>query len=333
MKIAAISLTTCIAICLALAAATPRPATAQPVVRLDVEGGAKYIAGDNTMEIGGKVVRADGSRTTVGFPVSRLEFPVDAFTATAKARADYGSRWSFILEGGRSITDTERKMKDSDWIYGDFGNPGSRDSYSESSVDMDVWLLDTRVRYKIAEMRHGAGMQATERLISFTKYSFFASMGFMFQDYTYEVSEVTQYSLSNPGQTPVFDSGVGLEYNLTYYVPYTELGFGINHKDRFHLEASIGGTLFAHAEDKAEHVRRGVISKMDSNWDGDMLMGNATARYNFTDNIYCTLSLEGRRIFVEDKSVTYEPGSQVHTIEEELTGRNSSVSTSFGYRF
>lgn len=308
-------------------------AHAEPVVRVSLSGGVEYFAGDNTYEIGGAVRYADGSTDSVGFPISRLEFPLDVAMATAEGEATLFDKWIFRLRISRNLTNSGQSMKDSDWLYGGFGNPSDRDIYSESDVDLTAWIVDFKTRYKVAEMRHGEGSRDTARLISYTNYSFFVGAGWMYQSYSYELSNLTQYSLTAPGTAPVFVSGVGMKYDLVYHIPYAEVGFGVNVRKKFQLDLSLGGSAFVHAEDKDEHVLRNLTGEMESGWDGRMIMGNAMARYNFTDHMYCTLEVEGMKIYAEGESQTVNPPNMSYTIQEELESNHSKVLTTFGYTF
>jgi outer membrane protease len=308
------------------------PAFAGPVVRLDMRGGMEYLAGDNTYEIGGKLVQA-GVVTRAGYPVSRLEFPLDVFVAYLDSGLTVDDRWQLRIKAGHNVSEPGQKMKDSDWLYGNYGNPSARDIYSESDPSLDAWTLDVKGRFKFLEVQHGAGSEATRRLISHTTYSFFGGLGYEWQDYSYKLKNAVEYDLTLAGAPKTYIPGEVLRYDLTYHIPYAELGFGVNVKKRFNLDLSLGGSVLVHAEDKDNHVIRGLTSSMDTGWDGEMFMGNATARYNFTDNVFCTLSLAGKKITVDGTSHAHEPPNQPYTIEEGIESSQTSVSTTVGYNF
>lgn len=301
-----------------------------PTVELNVSGG--YLDGDTTYEIGGKVNYPNGAEE-LPFPISRLEFPFDLAVMTGELVYRPWTRWRFSLNGMVNVSDTNEYMKDSDWIYGNYGDPTQKDIYSHSKVDANLYSVDARLRYTLVtamERNLEMGYTGDEPDVWYT---FFAGLGFRYEDYNYDVYDVVQWYPNFPTLPADKVSGPVLKYELQFEIPFAELGCEFWWADDFRLELSTAFSIFVHGSDKDLHLLRDRVSSLSSGWDGKYITGTVRGQYFFCKNWTVDLAITGSRINVDGVSHANDPSIGPFRIDEKVENVQALFSAGLGYRW
>ena len=287
--------------------------------------GIGKLDGDTTYQIGGTVVTPLGSGQ-VHFPISELEFPLDVWMVSLEGSKEFAEKWKVSVGVKKNITSDAGKMKDSDWGYyflrGDaWAEKDTLDIYSESDAELDALIMDINLRYRFYEK---------------PSWAFFAGLGYIRQNFDYEISNLDQWY---PSSTYYFGadlphdyaSGKVLTYEITYSIPYIEIGLQGTFKKNFSVETSLGYSPIVEAEDEDVHILRDRVSKADC--EGDAILFSLRARYDFSKNWLVMAEFDYTKIEVDGTSKTYDGGAYSHTIDQEITSEQIFAGLSVGYAF
>ncbi len=303
-------------------------ADARPAI--DFSAGLGYAAGVTQYEIGGVMRRPSGS-TAIPFPISRLEFPLDLAFFAAEAQWKINSEWRATGALKRSFTNPGSDMKDSDWLFSGFGSDETKDIYSSSETDCDMWVADIWSSYSLLEALHG--QSALTGVDPRIKYHIFAGLGYMHHNFSYDVHDLDQFYPRRPDLPHDLAQGTILKYDLTFDIPYILAGCDAVFGESWMLELQARASWFTHAQDKDQHLLRQMVSKIDSDWDGTTYSASIKARYNINEKWFCAIGGEILYISLEAESHTTQPNYAPYTINQEIDSNQSSIYLTVGYGF
>jgi outer membrane protease len=293
--------------------------------------GVGKLSGYTKYQIGGKVDTQLGS-TELHFPLSELDFPLDLSMVSAGLSKELSGKWKVSLDIKKNITSDAGTMKDSDWglfyLYPeDFPEPihafqqNTLDVYSESDADLNAFIVDVELRY---------------RFIKKSNWSFSGGLGYIYQYFHYDVSDVDEWYPSfsyyfGEDSPHKYYSGKALTYEVSSSIPYLEVAAEVKIKDKFSIEGSLGYAPHIHVADEDNHILRSKISKGDLY--GDAVMVSLEARYNFTNDWFLTLKFNKTTIDAEGRSKSYFYDVYTHTIDQEIESEQRYTILSIGYVF
>ena len=309
-------------------AAFPNPVCARPEV--DLSAGVNYAGGVTQYEIGG-IVKMPAGSAEVPFPISRLEFPMDFAFLNLEARLKIKEKWRVAGEFQKSFTNPGSDMKDSDWLFSGFGSKETKDIYSAGETDCDMWTADVWASYTFLEAVHGQGsLTGPDPSV---KYHVFAGLGFLHQNFSYDVHDLDQFYPRRPDIPHDIVAGTYLKYDLALDAPYVLVGADGVFGKSWKLELQGKASWFTHAQDKDQHLLRDLTAKVDSDWDGYTYIGSFEARYNINEHWFCKASGELIHVNVDAESYTTQPGVKPYTIHQEINSNQSHFGVSVGYGF
>ena len=287
--------------------------------------GIGSLSGDTTYRIGGTVVTSLGS-SQVHFPISELEFPLDVWMVSVEGSKEFADKWKVSVSVEKNITSDAGKMKDSDWGFWyldgySWAEKGTLDIYSESDAELDALIMDINLRYRFYEK---------------SNWAFIAGLGYIRQNFDYAVSNLDQWYPSSNYYLGVdlphdYASGKILTYEITYSIPYIEIGIQRSFKDKFSVEASLGYSSIVDAEDEDVHILRAMVSEADC--DGDAILLFLKVRYDSSKNWFVMAEFDYTKIEVDGKSITYVGGEYSNTIDQEINSKQIFAVLSVGYAF
>jgi outer membrane protease len=271
-------------------------------------------------EIGGWT-KQDGVLEHNHFPVSRLEWPINA--VSLQLGATVGSpKWDVRASFGATKNDDAGTMKDSDWEIPD--NPKVLTTYSESDAELSAWQLDASIRYWIPfgstnpkeQIRLGGGA------------------GMLYQDFDWEARDTDQWYPQNPEMGHDKFPGKVITYEAQVLMPYVEVGGQWRH-ERFSAEARLGLAPWLQVEDVDDHKLRYIRAETTSDGLGAFL--EILARYTFANNLFLQASLWTMSFETTgtEKDHVYD-GEDVGTrweIEHEVKSTQSRLTLAAGMAF
>lgn len=297
--------------------------------RISGSVGTGYLAGDTQYQIGGKVIEAGGA-SEIHFPLSELKFPLDAFMVKGTVTVDFAERWAIMASASTNISDDTGKMEDSDW--GIWNSPGTLDIFSESDTKMDALLLEGKVTYRLYEGYYG--QHSVNRMAdSNIRFIYYAGLGYKYQKFDFDVSNVDQWYPSSPSTPHDRASGLVGTYEAEYQIPYLELSMEMKVKEKFLLEIGLAYAPWVDFQDEDQHLLRDLEAFSDHDWDGDAMFVRLKGRYNFSRHWYLEADFEAMKIESEGRSDTYLSGAWDHSIENEIESEQYSAYLSLGASF
>lgn len=299
----------------------------------DVSLDIGLMTGDTTYQIGGLITDNAGGVYEVQFPLSELKWPLDIAVAFLGGSGRFGPL-SVQARIGASLTDSPGEMEDSDWgvYYLDYGPPfrdDSLDIFSTSDATLSAAMFDLKVRYAFLD-RPG--------------FSLAGGIGLLYQDFSFEARGVDQYSPSwrdygltgDPFRFRGGPNQLGITYDVTYTVPYLEIAAGWKFGHRVTVDASLGYSPIAYAEDTDDHVLRGKLS--EGSCDGSAVMANVGATVAFGRRFFGAVGLSYLNIDTDGTQVQsyYEDPSMIGyeaTIDHTITSSQTSLYLRGGITF
>jgi hypothetical protein len=236
-------------------------AGARPLVTIDTGLGRMF--GNTTYEISVCEYIPDYELTACA--ESELEFPLDVWRAdlnlglegTISGRAP----WRAEIAIGTNIGDPAGKMLDSDRISIPDWGVSETFSYTESTAEADVLVLDLSGRIAFF---------ARPRL------RLEAVLGYAYEDFSYEIFGVEGWQLDLESGERIYFSefhGVNvLDYDITYNVPYLGMSMRSLPSRSLTIDAEILYSPRASAEDRDDHILRNKTAESDC--DGSAYMGS-----------------------------------------------------------
>jgi outer membrane protease len=272
------------------------------------------LSGDTTYQIGGRYVTPSGSGT-YHFPISKLEFPLDMWMISVEESKEFKRNWKVSVGAKKNYTRDAGKMEDSDWLTA--ANPSQLDVYSQSDAYLDVLMLGINVSYRFFERPH---------------WSLIAGVGYRYQNFDYECKLNRQWSPSGLSGYDYTGAGsVDLTYEVTYSIPYIEIGAQYIFNNKWSFDASLGYSPIVHAEDLDVHVLRAKVS--EGNCDGDAVLFLLKGRYNISSSWFFALQLDYTYIYTDGRQEQYTDGAWSATIDQEITSERLFGVLSAGYAF
>lgn len=295
-----------------------KPISPSYAAKFDIAAGIGKLNGDTTYRIGYPVNWVYFGLEEGYFPFSQLEFPLDVYMVSVEGSVE-ADIWKLSLCVQKEITDDSGDMKDSDWITP--SDPSRLDIYSTSDTELDALILDINFRW---------------RFYKTSNWSFIAGIGYLRENFYFKCRLKRQYSPSGlPGYDLVGDGSVGLIYEITYDIPYLEVGTQFDLKKKFSLEASCGYSPFVHVKDKDQHLLRNKVNEGDLK--GDAFLFALKGRYDFSNNWFLSLQFDYRMIETDkgDMKATFGGADFInnHTVTEEVESKQMSTMFKVGYAY
>ena len=295
----------------------------------DVTAGIGKLSGDTTYQIGGMVDDSAVGSYKLHFPISELKFPLDVYMLYLGGSIEFADRWKASLNIQTNITDDPGNMKDSDWGvpfeyppgsgWWWWHGPKSLDIFSTSDTELEAMIWDINLGYTIYKA---------------PKFSLIVGGGYLHQNFDFKCRLIRQYSPSGlSGYDYVGDGSVGLIYEITYDIPYLEVGIQSNVNNKFSVEASLGYSPIVNAEDEDRHLARVPPRIAKGDFDGDAILFSLDGRYDFSKNWFLTFGLDRITIETDGRSKTYIQGRWSHTIDQKTKSTQTSAMFTVGYAF
>ncbi|MBI5665601.1 MAG: omptin family outer membrane protease [Nitrospirae bacterium] len=318
---------------------SPVPVPAR-IAKFEVDLGTGVMRGHTTYQIGGDVETASGN-DRIHFSLSELKFPLDVYMASLSASAEFVERWKLAINVKKNITRDAGKMKDSDWGIWHLGEPllhdqnstcspnkcstDSLDIYSESDAELDALIIDFDFRYRFVDTA-----------FSKTRLSFFAGIGQMYENFSFEVSDLDQWYPSyqdyfgiDPAHQKV--SGKVLTYDIYYFIPYIRAGSAFTVMDKLGIEGSLAFSPYLKIFDEDDHILRDKVS--EGELEGTAVMFSLEGRYNFSRHWSAKLGLDYMTLQAEGEQKQHTGGVHTATIDEEITSEQLTILLKADYSF
>ena len=276
--------------------------------------GIGRMSGDTTYQIGGRYVTPSGSGT-YHFPISKLEFPLDVWLISAEESKEFAKNVTVSVSARKNYTRDAGKMEDFDWLTP--SNPSQLDVYSQSDAYLDVLQLGIHISYEFFEAMH---------------WSFSAGVGYRYQNLDYECRLIKQWSPSGlSGYDYTGTGSVDLTYEVTYHIPYIEIGTHYAVSNKLSLNANLGYSPIVHADDLDVHVLRAKVSEGDR--DGDAILFSLNGRYTLSPKWFLALKIDYTYITADGRQKQYTDGAWSATIDQKITSEQLCGVLSVGYAF
>lgn len=284
--------------------------------KFDITAGIVKLSGDTTYRIGYPVNWVYFEAEEGYFPFSELEFPLDVYLGSIEFSFE-ANKWKFSLCVQKEITNDAGDMKDSDWVTP--SDPGRLDVYSTSDTNLNVLIWDINFRRQFYKT---------------SNWSFLAGIGYLRENFDFESRLKRQYSPSGlPGYDAVGDGSVGIIYEITYDIPYLEVGTQFNLKEKFSLEASFGYSPIVKVKNKDQHLLINRVNEGDL--EGDAFLFSLEGRYGFFKNWFLELQFDYRMIETDkgDMKATFGGTDYIynHTVAEEVESTQMYTMFKVGY--
>jgi hypothetical protein len=159
-----------------------------------------------------------------------------------------------------------------------------------------------------------------------------AGAGFLYQELDYECSDFVQWYPSMPWAGYDYGWGVGIIYEITYYVPYLQVRADVSlFEEKLLIGVNLALVPYLTAEDYDNHVLRDIVSYGD--YDGAGGMASLEASFHFNKHWYVEGRLEGRSFYAEGTQKNYVPVEWSHDIDAEITSDQASFTLALGASF
>jgi len=290
-----------------------------------ITAGIGKLGGDTTYQIGGNYVTPAGSGQ-VHFPISELEFPLDVWMIAVEASKQFAGKWKVSVGAKKNITGDAGKMKDSDWGYWylegyAWAQKDTLDIYSENDAELDALIMDFNLRYRFYEK---------------SNWAFIAGLGYIRQNFDYAISNLNQWYPSSNYYFGVdlphtLASGKIMTYEITYSIPYIEIGVQGSLKDQVSVEASLGYSSIVDVEDEDVHILRAKVA--EGHCDGDAILLSLRARFDPSRNWFVMAEFDYTKIDTDGGQKQYMDGAWIGTIDQEITSEQIFGCFSIGYAF
>ncbi|MDY6905616.1 MAG: omptin family outer membrane protease [Thermodesulfobacteriota bacterium] len=277
-----------------------------------VELRLEQLTGMTQYQIGGLVVLPTQT-LSVNFPLSELEFPLYSYLGSITLHTTLWDRLALSLTGKANMTHSDPgTMKDSDWI----NNTAYPDVYSESDANLNVRIWSMKLAY---------------RFLKHDPYALYAGIGYIHQNFGFDISNTNQFS-NIPEYSSGYYPGPTLTYDITYTIPYVELGAAFQANDRVSMSFNVGYSPYADAEDEDQHLLRNRIARGDC--DGYAILGDINSRYAFADQWAVNIQADYCYISTDGISKTYDTaGNWQNTIDQETESKQASIGIAIEFEF
>jgi outer membrane protease len=323
-------------ICGALCIALTITASAENL-KIDVNLGTGMLRGNTTYQIGGTINNPYYGIEEVHFPISELAFPLNVYMVSAEGSLEFAERFQVAARVNKNITNDAGKMEDSDWGVWYLGAelphmPGryclstyctsdSLDVFSESDSDLKALIMDIKLSYIFYKQ---------------SNWSFMAGLGYIRQNFDYEISNLDQwfpsyYDYFEVDLDHIYESEKVGTYEVTYSIPYIAIGAQLTLLDRLGVVANFGYAPVVNVEDEDHHLLRDKVNKGEGDGTGSFV--SVEGQYTFRKNWFVALEADYTKIETEGKSKSFVEDEYDHTIDEKIESEQTSVTLSIGYSF
>jgi outer membrane protease len=285
----------------------------------DVKAGVSKLSGDTTYRIGYPVDFVYFGHMEGYFPISQLEFPLDVSLLSLEGSMKFSDTWNASFTIQTNITDDPGEMKDSDWLTP--SDPTRLDIFSTSNTELDAMIWDINLGYEFYRA---------------PQFSLIVGGGILHQNFDFKCRLIRQYSPSGlRGYDYIGDGSVGLTYEITYTIPYVELGIQSNLTDKFSVGGSLGYSPIVTIEDQDRHILRNKVNRGDL--EGNALLLSVEGRYDMFTNWFLMFGIDYLKIETdkEDMVARFEGAQRIynHTVTEEVESAQTSLMLTVGYAF
>lgn len=141
-------------------------------ISFDLALGIGKLDGDSTYKTGYSSLRPPKDQSELnGFPISKLEFPLDVYLIAGKGVINY-KRLKVRVDARKSISSDAGHMEDEDWLYpSDY--PRYLNSYSKNDANLDALILNGNFRVKA---------------FNISNLAVFGGLGFLYQNFDFETT-------------------------------------------------------------------------------------------------------------------------------------------------
>jgi hypothetical protein len=323
-----------------------------PLSAMDVEGsvelGIEKLHGHTSYEIGGLTVVSGQDNRVESFPYSKLEFPLTGWLVKAGAGLTVADVLKVNLGVKKSIIQDSGTVEDWDWGYWYLtGRPWARrsslDIYSNSSGKVDArmgdvsvhWCLDLKDKIRTGELNEAQLRLGGRCVIQVFDYDAVNNLDQWYPSYPEYATEIE----NDPDVTPalkqkvkghVYNSGDVLTYRVEYRLPFMEGGVSLGVGDRFRLEASLGYSFLARAEDADHHLLRGKVSH--GSCDGTAVLFTLNSSYVLSENI--SIGLDYCRIAIAATGTQHQSAPHFSAmVDQHIESDQQYFGSTIGYRF
>lgn len=321
--------------CLLLLPAIPgnaAPRSRQEPVSGTFSIGLGYLTGNTLYHIS-SYDAAGGVESELEFPLKTTLFSM-AGGVTGRDRKGR-EQFKVTLQWLTNIGSGSGELKDSDWLTDYYDNlwvgsahPGL-DIYSTSDIDLKANIIDVRGSYNFWQ----------SDAVSVGPFG-----GLLYQRFEYDASNVNQvgYGPYAPGYTG-FIPGPVLTYDVNYVIPYVGIRSELIAARNFKAVAELGGSPFASASDKDDHLLRGKTAKGSAT--GTAFLAAISAQWELQDK--ASLLLQGQYLNINTSGTqtqtwyrdevtplgTIPAGTVVSGIDDKITSQQTSITVLFSHRF
>jgi len=309
-------------------------ALARRLFHFSIAPSVGLMRGHATYQIGGHVDDPTGSYD-IWFPLSELIFPLNVTMGGMDFTVTYDQVWRLKTELRKNITSSAGNMKDSDWgipwenppgsgTYYWYG-PDSLDIYSESTTELDAFVLDVDVMGKFAQTTLQSAV-----------ISFHGGLGYRYQDYNFKCSLIQQWD-NREGAPPsekmdyIGDGSVALTYDVTTKIPYAKIASTLAMNNVFNIEASVGYSPFVRVQDKDNHLLSSKLSYGDC--DGTAVLLSLNGRLDVLHPVFFEMAADYISIDTKGKQTQYTNGSWSGTLDQKYFSTVNSLELLVGYKF
>lgn len=294
-----------------------------------LSAGLGIMDGHTTYQIGGHYEVPEGGGE-VRFPLSELEFPLDAFYGSLGATIDLIERFEIAAGFKKNISKDTGKMKDRDWgiAYGQIDwwtDPDSLDTYSVSDAEIDALIMDISARFYFDPWRY--------RKLNVL---FFFGGKYMYQYFDFTASDLEKWS---PSLSDYYGFDVGREnipgkvltYELWKNIPAFIAGAKLFTGPNFTLDVMLGYSPAVTIEDEDHHILRSLVTK--SECDGNAVLFSLNGDIEFFTRWSLLMKYDYSSIDAEGEEKQYVRGEYVATIEQKNFSDLRMYEMSLKYRF
>jgi hypothetical protein len=290
---------------------------------VSLSAASEWMFGFTSYGIGWNTTDAAGNPYTIGFKVSELAFPLNTLMVGADLDLTLFRNFFLDVRFRKSVTAEAGKMKDSDWgvwyLEGNaWASSSTLDVFSLSTSRLNAYTIDGDFLYDVRINR---------------MFSLFFGLGFLYQQFYSEVSDVDQwypsYQIYQANLDPSYANHVTVAglvgtYEVMYFIPKLVVSGRFNASDFFLMDLTLAGTPILKAVDTDYHVLRSKRSNGDCG--GWALQAKLDISLRFTPNFFAGLSGD---LFYLDGSGTQSqyryndtsegPAGSLGTIDMKLT--------------
>lgn len=179
---------------------------------------------------------------------SLLRFPLEVMVAelemSVRSSLQSSTVWDVAVELRKSVYDPVGIMEDSDWLSDPERDFRGKIAFTESDAETDVFVLDVRGGLELLRSR-----SVTVKWM----------VGYMYQDFSYEVLGVSGWMLDENYERTYFDlfrSVNVLDYQVSYRIPYLGIATNLWPSRGLSIDGRLRLSPIVSAYDRDDHILR-----------------------------------------------------------------------------